>query len=332
MSAIVNYSPELSAWIRHNLDRGCGVDDLVSSMVENKFEPTVARNLVEAFWRAHHEGLEPLESIEIETALDDYRYETPRLPAGTVIRTSDHEDPVLLRLEQPVTALLGNVLSDEECDQLIEMARPRLQPSTVVDLETGEKRLAEHRDNEGMFFKLNENPFIARLDRRISELMNCPIENGEGMQILRYGPKAKNTPHFGFLVPSNARNSESLPRSGQRISTLVIYLNDVKAGGETVFPEVGGLAISPKKGNGAYFEYSNSLCQMDPRSVHASAPVIEGEKWALPNGCRKGSSRRPDETAGVMCCRVFLSPGGSMGPRRRRRDGTAVPAAFSDCP
>lgn len=287
MSAIVNFSPELSSWIRHNLDRGCAVEDLVSSMEAQNFEPTVARSLVEAFWRARCEGLEPPDSIELESVLDEYRYETPRLPAGTVIRTSDREIPVLLRLEQPVMALLGNVLSDEECDQLIEMACKRLAPSTVVDLGTGEERLAEHRDSEGMFFKLNENPFIANLDRRISELMNCPIENGEGMQILRYGPKAKNTPHFDFLVPSNAKNRESLARSGQRISTLVIYLNDVKAGGETVFPEVGGLAISPKKGNGAYFEYSNSLRQMDPRSVHASAPVIEGEKWAVAKWMRE---------------------------------------------
>ena len=183
-------------------------------------------------------------------------------------------------------ALLESVLSPTECDELIALARPRLKPSTVVDPYTGEDKIAEHRDSEGMFFELNETPFIARLDRRISELMNCPVENGEGLQVLRYGKLAKNTPHFDFLQPSNQKNRDSLLRSGQRISTLVIYLNTVESGGETVFPKLG-LAVSAKQGNAAYFEYGNSLRQVDPKSAHAGAPVYAGEKWAVTKWMRE---------------------------------------------
>ena len=288
MSMLVNFSPELSAWVLHNLDRGCAVEDLVNSMVAQKFEPEIARGLVEAFRRARSEGTDPpMESVLLDSALsEEYLYDTPRLASGPVIRTADREIPVLLRLEQPVLAVLEGVLSAEECEQLIGMARDRLRPSTVVDLMTGEDIIAEHRDSEGMFFELLETPFIAMLDRRISELMNCPVENGEGLQILRYGPGAKNTPHFDFLVPSNPANRESLARSGQRISTLVIYLNDVASGGETVFPEIG-LSVSPKKGNAVYFEYANSRRQVDLKSVHAGAPVHEGEKWAVTKWMRE---------------------------------------------
>jgi len=166
------------------------------------------------------------------------------------------------------------------------LARGRLCPSTVVDPHSGQDKVAQHRDSEGMFFELCENPFIARLDRRISALMNCPLEHGEGLQVLRYGPQARNTPHFDFLVPSHDANRASLARSGQRISTLVVYLNDVGAGGETVFPEVG-LAVTPKRGNAVYFEYANSRRQVDPLSVHAGAPVVQGEKWALTKWMRE---------------------------------------------
>lgn len=287
MGMSVNFSPELSAWILRNLDRGCTVEDLVNSMVAQKFEPGIARGLVEAFWHARSEGIDPpAESVVIDSDLAEYRYETPRLAPGSVIHTADREIPVLLRLEQPILAVLDGVLSAEECELIISLARNRLRPSTVVDLLTGEDKIAEHRDSDGMFFELNETPFIARLDRRISELMNCPIENGEGLQVLRYGPGAKNTPHFDFLVPSNPANRESLARSGQRISTLVIYLNDVISGGETVFPEIG-LSVSPKKGNAVYFEYTNCQRQVDLKSVHAGAPVHEGEKWAITKWMRE---------------------------------------------
>jgi prolyl 4-hydroxylase len=35
------------------------------------------------------------------------------------------------------------------------------------------------RSSDGTFFMLNENPFIARLGRRVAEAMQWPIENGE---------------------------------------------------------------------------------------------------------------------------------------------------------
>ena len=54
----------------------------------------------------------------------------------------------------------------------------------------------------------------------------------------------------------------------------------VYRGGETVFPE-SGFTICPRKGNAVYFEYANSRQQLEARSLHAGAPVIEGEKWAV---------------------------------------------------
>lgn len=72
----------------------------------------------------------------------------------------------------------------------------------------------------------------------------------------------------------------SIDRSGQRIGSLVIYLNDAESGGETVFPEAG-VSVSPRKGNAVYFEYMNSRDQLDQRSLHTGGAVISGEKWAM---------------------------------------------------
>jgi prolyl 4-hydroxylase len=287
MAMLVNFSPEIRTWILHNLDRGCAPSALVGSMVDQKFEPQVAQGLIDAFVRARSAGVAPPgDSVTLELPPLEYRYETPRLAPGNVIRTPGRVMPVLIRTEEPVLAVLEGVLSADECDELIELSRPRLKASTVVDPQTGENAIAEYRDSDGMFFRLEETPFVARLDRRISEIMNCPIENGEGLQVLRYGPGARTTPHFDFLVPSNPANKASLARSGQRISTLIVYLNDVISGGETVFPELG-LSVSAKKGNAVYFEYANTRNQVDYRSLHAGAPVAEGEKWAVTKWMRE---------------------------------------------
>lgn len=280
MSMVVHFSPEFRNWMLHNLERGCAPQALVGSMLEQQFEPQVARALVEAFVRARDAGgALPETSIAVDLPASEYIYdETPRLAAGSV--------RVLARMDRPVLAVLEAVLSADECDELIALARPRLAPSTVVDPETGADTVAEYRDSLGMFFRPAETPLIERLERRFAAIMNAPLSHGEGLQVLRYGPGAKTEPHFDFLIPSNAANRASIARSGQRTSTLIVYLNDVPSGGETVFPDAGFRA-SARLGNGLYFEYANSRGQVDHRSLHAGAPVTEGEKWVLTRWVRE---------------------------------------------
>jgi prolyl 4-hydroxylase len=116
--------------------------------------------------------------------------------------------------------------------------------------------------------------------------MNLPLENGEGLQVLHYPTGAGSEPHHDYLQPANAANRESIARSGQRVSTLVTYLNDVPAGGQTIFPALG-IATSPLRGNAVYFEYADDAGRVDPRSLHASAPVTQGEKWVVTKWMRQ---------------------------------------------
>jgi len=278
MMTNIRLSSELRSWIAHNLARGCEPSDLIASMVEQRFEPAVARGIVTAFVSAG--GAPAGDSLEIELEEVQFVYETPRLARGNVIDAGDREITVLARFEQPMLAVLGGVLQCDECQQLIELARPRLAQSTVVDPVSGVNAVADYRNSEGMFFRLEETSLISRLDRRISVLMGCELECGEGLQVLRYGAGGHTAPHFDFLLPTNATNEASLARSGQRVSTLIVYLNDVEEGGATVFPSLG-FSVTPRRGNAVYFEYANSRRQLDGKSLHAGAPVVRGEKWAM---------------------------------------------------
>jgi prolyl 4-hydroxylase len=188
------------------------------------------------------------------------------------------EIAVLAHLERPALAVLANLLGHDECDALIALARPRLAPTRVIDPVTGQDVVAPYRSAEGVFFRPQETPLIAGIEKRIEHLTGVPLERGEGVQMVRYLPGAQSTPHFDFLLTTNPANLDSIERSGQRIGTLIMYLNDVEAGGETTFPEVG-MTVVPRKGHAVYFEYGNQLGQCDPASVHAGAPLLAGEKW-----------------------------------------------------
>ena len=304
MNAVVRFPPALGHWIAQHLDQGQPPGELVAAMCARDIEPDAARAIVNAFVRARSAGAIPPSSTvdagvaapppgfapPLRRAADGdapatppapaYRSEPLRLHGGNAIITTDRVVRVAARAERPALALLHGVLTAEECNDLIALARPRLAPSTVVDPATGRDVVTGWRSSLGMFFRPAENPLVARLDRRFAEVMNLPLENGEGLQVLHYPEGAGSAPHFDFLVPAHEANRASIERSGQRVSTLVAYLNEVRGGGETLFPSAGW-AVSPQQGNAVYFEYCNSHGELDHASLHGSNAVERGEKWVV---------------------------------------------------
>lgn len=209
----------------------------------------------------------------------DYVNEPPRMVhQSNVIYTHDREVRLAFRMDRPVVALVTDLFSDEECDELIRLSRIKLKPSTIIDPQTGREEVIQDRSSEGTFFALNETDFIARLDRRIAQVMNWPIENGEGLQILHYKVGGEYKAHFDYFPPEDPGSRTHIAKGGQRVSTMVMYLNDVPGGGETVFPKLA-LSVAPRKGSAIYFEYCNSHGQVDPQTLHGGLPVTHGEKW-----------------------------------------------------
>lgn len=268
-------SPQWRAWLAENLARGCSQASLLDSMVDAGISPALATAELQRVLALHtasdtRAGPPPPQA---------YVYEPPRLPqSGNLIHTHDRDVHVTLRLAQPVIAVLDDFMSPDECDQLVELARLKLKRSAIVDPASGQEKVIDARSSYGTFFYLNENEFITRLDRRIAELMHWPVENGEGIQILHYPVGAEYKAHFDYFPPDDPGSLPHLAKGGQRVSTLVMYLNDVQEGGETTFPSVQ-LSVTPKKGSAVYFEYCNSQGQVDPLSLHSGVPVVAGEKW-----------------------------------------------------
>lgn len=278
----VRFQPALAAWLTENLDRGAAPGALARAMVEQQMAPDAALAIVGAFVAARAAGRAmPAEGVDWdEREPPAYLDDAPRLPAGHRLAAADREIVVHARASRPALAVLGNVLDADECAQLIALARGRLAPSTLVDVASGADVVSERRQSFGMFFRPGENALVARLDRRFAALFNLPVENAEGLQVLHYPRGGGSAPHFDFLLPAHPANQASLARSGQRVATLVAYLNDVEGGGETMFPRLGW-AVMPRRGQAVAFESCNRLGQPDAESLHASATVTAGEKWVV---------------------------------------------------
>ena len=60
--------------------------------------------------------------------------------------------------------------------------------------------------------------------------------------------------------------------------TFMVYLNDVDAGGRTIFPQTG-VSVQPEIGSALYWFLMGSQNSYDSRVVHMGCPVSYGNKW-----------------------------------------------------
>ncbi|MBS0627106.1 MAG: 2OG-Fe(II) oxygenase [Verrucomicrobia bacterium] len=193
--------------------------------------------------------------------------------------------------DSPLVYACDCFLSDEECDYLINLAKPSLTRSTVADTASAKNLLHSARTSFGMFFPWGIKDKIVRdIHRRIAQITDIPEENGESMQVLHYGIGAEYQPHYDTFDPATPGGLIHYNRGGQRVATFIMYLNTPKKGGETIFPEIG-LKITPKKGKALLFYNVNAEGISDPMSLHGGAPVIEGEKWIMTRWLREGEFR-----------------------------------------
>ncbi|WP_372630589.1 2OG-Fe(II) oxygenase [Cohnella sp.] len=198
-------------------------------------------------------------------------------PHGNLLRTSDREIPIVGKMEEPLILILEKVLTGAECDALVDLAKDRMQRARV-----GRSRsVSDIRTSSGMFFEEGENELIHRIESRVSELMNVPIAHAEPLQVLHYRAGEQYQPHYDYFTSGGANN---------RISTLVMYLNDVEEGGETIFPSLN-LTVVPRKGNAVYFEYFYNDPLLNELTLHAGGPVVSGEKWAATQWMRRQRHR-----------------------------------------
>lgn len=176
--------------------------------------------------------------------------------------------------------LIDDFLNSNYITAIIEMARPRLTESLVWDPATGLQKKDPYRVSEQMFFQPGENALIAEIERGIADVTELPLQNGEGIQVLHYGPGGYYKPHYDYFDPEFEGNRAALVRGGQRKATFMCYLVEPDEGGGTSFPEIGFTA-KPIRGRAIFWRNLKPDGSLDPTTLHAAEPVVRGEKWAM---------------------------------------------------
>jgi prolyl 4-hydroxylase len=278
-TATQSVTDDLRRWIVAQAEAGCKPQDVLEAMKASGWDEDVAiaameQTLTERLTELNRER----ENLPAATAV-------PGPAPGTLLVAGGREVKVLAAMTLPRVVVFGGLLSDEECDGLMALAAPRLVRSETVDNATGGSEINAARTSDGMFFERGEAPLIQRIEQRIAELVGWPLENGEGLQILRYRPGAEYKPHHDYFDPKHAGTARILQRGGQRVGTLVMYLNTPDGGGATTFPDVG-FEVAPVRGNAVFFSYDRA--HPATKTLHGGAPVTAGEKWVATKWLREG--------------------------------------------
>ncbi len=276
-------SVELRQWIVAQAQAGVAPEQVLEAMKSSGWQEDVAIKALEETLRGHlteQAKAAPQNHESLPVPVPD----SPIADSPSKIRVLDRDVTVLMNMKHPRVIVLGGLLSDAECDQIIALAGPRMARSETVDNITGGSEVNVARTSRGMFFERGETGVIERVERRVAALLGWPVENGEGLQVLHYRPGAEYKPHYDYFDPVHPGSAPILKRGGQRVGTLLMYLNTPKKGGGTTFPDVG-LEVAPIKGNAVFFSYDRA--HVDTKSLHGGAPVIEGEKWVATKWLRE---------------------------------------------
>ena len=188
--------------------------------------------------------------------------------------------PFTLNEDPPVHAVPG-LLSAELCDALIARASPLIAPAPVYDEQSGGNTTSNERPHSAAIFQVVDMDLVTEaIVDRVCALAGMPATHAEPLQVLHYKVGEYFVPHFDAWDHAIESHAATLKTHGQRVFTVVVYLNDDLEGGETEFLHLG-LRHRGKKGDALMWRNVDAEGRRDRRTRHAGRPPTQGEKWLL---------------------------------------------------
>ena len=273
-------TPELTRWIVEQAAAGRSPEALLQPLLDAGWEQSLAVDAVDGALRGFLAGHARDAGLPAPVPVP--------APIGfngpSVLEVDGRRIHVLAQMLHPRIIVFGNVLDGDECDELVATARSRLRPSETFNAVTGHNEPHAARTSQGIHLPIGCTPLCARVEARIAALLDWPQQNGEPLQVLRYGPGAEYKPHYDYFDPDGPGSEAALRHGGQRVASLVMYLNTPRRGGATSFPDAHFEAAAVK-GNAVFFAYDRPHPMTG--TLHAGAPVLEGEKWVATRWLRE---------------------------------------------
>lgn len=166
-------------------------------------------------------------------------------------------------------------LSPEECAAVIALIETSRRPSTIAD-DMGDPlfRTSETCDLD------SAHPAVAAVEQKIIALTGLDPIHGEPMQGQRYAEGQEFKAHTDYFEPTGLDYTRYCSVSGQRTWTVMIYLNEPKAGGATRFKRIDKV-VQPESGK--LLAWNNLLVdgRVNPDTLHHGMKVRAGTKYII---------------------------------------------------
>lgn len=225
----------------------------------------------------------------------------------------------------PLVYLIHNMLTAEECDELIRTAEGKYD-RVVDDAYTPGLGMNNYLENmmhpspaknvdRVVLWKggILAGKFFKDIDERISQVTGFPIEHISEFEIDRHIPGSSYEPHFDINVANSL------------MASITIFLNDIPRdnGGEVVFPETqkdgkgggGGLvAIHPVKGLAIVHHNTDEKYNFDKSTIHQEA-LFKGRRGEYKYVAKKYIYLNPQPRHTRVVLPLLAAPFGGKLPR-----------------
>jgi len=194
--------------------------------------------------------------------------------------------------EDPPIRIVEGFASAAVCDWIISRARDRLAPAQVFDAAAVRPVRKDTRSNSAAGFDLVNLDLVVLLVReRLAAAAGVDVRAMEAVQVLHYAVGQTFAPHYDCLEPDVPAHAQAIAQWGQRVATLLVYLNEAYEGGETDFPLLRA-RWRGRTGDALMFANTQPDGRPDRRMFHAGLPPTSGEKWLFSQWVR-GKPRPP---------------------------------------
>lgn len=185
----------------------------------------------------------------------------------------------------PLIKYYDNFITDEECKFIINISKDNMQRAGVSDISI-DRDTYIGRTNKSYWIPLDKYELLKKLAIRISKTIGLnDYKKFESFQIIYYTKDQEYKYHYDAYDKNNKEKYKQYCQRGNRLATVLCYLNNVTKGGETAFDSIKGrsepLVVKPVEGRMVVFQNVHADGSLHLESRHAGLPVEDGEKWAF---------------------------------------------------
>ena len=183
-------------------------------------------------------------------------------------------------------------LSKKECKKLIKIINENNRKSEVVNNDGIGAKYDESSRTSSTSDLVPNDPLIKKITKRIAKHLGYNSNQAEGLQGQLYAPGEFFRPHYDWFSEGDSYNRNCL-NSGQRIHTMMVYLNEPKKGGKTKFPNLD-LKIKPAKGMAV--DWPNVVDGKENEKVlHEGSDVKKGKKYIITSWWRENEVNQHED-------------------------------------